>query len=191
VSGSSVQARSSSVVPPPFDANIMSGACREAHLPTQHPTACPQARFPCPDAHPRGSVHHQGSPAERPQPVVGLKIARVSERRAFERLTREGLHGRSESLWCRYVADAQVVPPRLAFSIGRSVGTAVARNRLRRRLRAAVQCMAGAPLLPYGWLLIGARPMALERSFDELVAEIAGMLTTVVSTSAAVDRRGA
>jgi ribonuclease P protein component len=73
----------------------------------------------------------------------------------------------------------------VAFSISRKVGTAVARNRLRRRLRAAVQSLVGPPHLADGLLLIGARPSALELEFDKLVAEVAGMLSGVVPTDAA------
>lgn len=73
----------------------------------------------------------------------------------------------------------------MAFSISRKVGTAVARNRLRRRLRAAVQSVGGPPHLADGLLLIGARPTALELEFDELVAEVASMLSGAVPTAAA------
>jgi ribonuclease P protein component len=94
-------------------------------------------------------------------------------------------------LWCRYVPDAQVVPPRVAFSIGRKVGTAVARNRLRRRLRAAVRSVAGTSRLANGWLLVGARPAALEQSFATLVAELDAMLSTVApATASGAGHRG-
>ena len=76
----------------------------------------------------------------------------------------------------------------MAFSIGRKVGTAVARNRLRRRLRAAVQSLGGSSPLADGLLLIGARPAALELGFDEMVAEVSGMVSGVVPTATA--RRG-
>jgi ribonuclease P protein component len=79
----------------------------------------------------------------------------------------------------------------VAFSIGRSLGTAVARNRLRRRLRAAVQAVADSSRLSSGWLLVGARPPALEQSFANLVAELAAMLSTVAPTTAsAAGQRG-
>lgn len=54
----------------------------------------------------------------------------------------------------------------MAYAIGKPVGPAVVRNRVRRRLRAAVNAHAGA--LPPGYYLIGARPAAAERSFEEL-----------------------
>jgi ribonuclease P protein component len=95
-------------------------------------------------------------------------------------LARDGFHARADTLWCRYVADPDAVPPRLAFSIGRSVGPAVARNRLRRRLRSAIDLAAGSGQLPPGWLLVGARPSALEQTFGELCNEVTRMLTSAV-----------
>ena len=95
-------------------------------------------------------------------------------------MARDGFHARTQTLWCRYLPDHQVVPPRLAFSIGRGVGPAVARNRLRRRLRAAIQSVAGTPLLPHGWLLVGARSAVLEQTFEELHDEVVSMLINAV-----------
>jgi ribonuclease P protein component len=54
--------------------------------------------------------------------------------------------------------------PHVAFAIGRAVGNAVTRNRLRRRLKAI---LADSDV-PTGLLLIGARPAAVELSFDDL-----------------------
>ncbi len=68
----------------------------------------------------------------------------------------------------------------MAFSIGRPIGNAVVRNRLRRRLRALVATHAGSDLLPHGQLLVGARPAACERSFDELGAEMTALLRATV-----------
>jgi len=71
------------------------------------------------------------------------------------------------------------VPPRVAFAIGRSVGSAVVRNRLRRRLRELLRAASNGdtPRLACGALLVGARPGAAERSFGELGAEVDAMLT--------------
>jgi ribonuclease P protein component len=67
----------------------------------------------------------------------------------------------------------------VAFSVGRAVGGAVARNRLRRRLRAIIAARAGSDLLPHGHLLVGARVGACERSFDELDADVTTLLRQV------------
>jgi ribonuclease P protein component len=105
-----------------------------------------------------------------------LTVGRLHERRAFERLTRDGADARTRDLWCRYLPEPGIVPPQVAYSVGRSVGTAVVRNRVRRRLRAAVAAVAGSPLLPHGWLLVGARPSSSERTFDELRQDVCVML---------------
>ena len=107
-------------------------------------------------------------------------IDRIHERRAFERLQRHGRRAATAHLWCRYVDDDVVRPPALAFAIGRQVGNAVARNRLRRRLRAIVAARAGSGLLPHGLLLLGARPGAAERSFDDLDADVTSLLRATV-----------
>ncbi|MET0326516.1 MAG: ribonuclease P protein component [Ilumatobacteraceae bacterium] len=114
-------------------------------------------------------------------------IGRIHERREFERLSRHGRRARTETLWCRYLDEPQAEPPRIAFAIGRSVGPAVVRNRLRRRLRALAADHARTglddPLLPHGSLLIGARPSAAERSFEELGVELTTLLRTVRSSA--------
>jgi ribonuclease P protein component len=59
-----------------------------------------------------------------------------------------------------------VEPPRVAYTIGRRVGPAVVRNRLRRRLRMLMRQVA-ADLRP-GSYLIGASPEAADLSYAEL-----------------------
>jgi ribonuclease P protein component len=54
----------------------------------------------------------------------------------------------------------------VAYAVGRPVGTAVARNRLRRRLRAIVTETASS--LPVGAYVVRAGPEALRLNFDEL-----------------------
>jgi ribonuclease P protein component len=103
-------------------------------------------------------------------------IGRIHERRAFQRLGRQGQRARTEHLWCRYLPDAAIVPPRVAFAIGRAVGPAVVRNRLRRRLRALLDGRVAAGSLTPGWLLVGASPTACELTYDELGAEVRALL---------------
>ena len=58
-------------------------------------------------------------------------------------------------------------PPRVAYLVGRRVGGAVARNRVRRRLRAVVQAESAA-LAPAHVYLVGAGPAAATTSYREL-----------------------
>ena len=57
-------------------------------------------------------------------------------------------------------------PPQVAYAVGRKVGGAVVRNRLRRRLRSiAAECSSW---LRPGAYLVGAAPDAATLSFEEL-----------------------
>ena len=76
------------------------------------------------------------------------------------------------------VETASTDPPRVAYAIGRSVGGAVERNRLRRRLR-AIMSELGAQLAP-GAYLVGAAPEAAALSFGELKAIVAKALQDLV-----------
>jgi ribonuclease P protein component len=58
-------------------------------------------------------------------------------------------------------------PPRIAFAVGRPVGNAVVRNRVRRRLRAAVREQDA--LLEPGWgYLVHAAPASADATYREL-----------------------
>jgi ribonuclease P protein component len=102
-------------------------------------------------------------------------IDRVRERDAFVRLRRDGVRVRTDPLWCSFVPDPDLVPPQVAFAIGRAVGSAVRRNRLRRRLRAV---LAGCDV-PAGLYLIGARTPACEQTFVELERTVQSLLNKV------------
>lgn len=110
-------------------------------------------------------------------------IWRIRERDAFARLGRDGARIRTSSLWCTYLPDPAAVPPRLAFAIGRAVGPAVTRNRVRRRLRAL---LSTSHQLPPGWFLIGARPTVNELTFDQLSAELTTLLQKISPSHGAV-----
>ena len=75
-------------------------------------------------------------------------------------------------MWCSFVNDPAASPLRVAFSVGRSVGSATRRNRLRRRLRVIVAAAAPRAGIGSGWLLIGARASATEQTFADLGAEV-------------------
>jgi ribonuclease P protein component len=74
-------------------------------------------------------------------------------------------------------ADVGTAPvPRVAYAVGRRAGGAVVRNRVRRRLRAAV---ASVPDLAPGAYLVAAGPRAAEMAYDELRNEVAEAMTSV------------
>jgi ribonuclease P protein component len=66
----------------------------------------------------------------------------------------------------KFVRQNSWSKPQVAYALGKKLGGAVVRNRLRRRLRAIVSGLAGA--LPPGAYLVSAGPGATELSFDEL-----------------------
>jgi ribonuclease P protein component len=140
-----------------------SGDRREAYLSTKRPSSCQDARLPRPHEHSRRPGRSQGSPRQGSRPPVGL-IDSIRDRDVFVRLGRDGVRFRRGPLWCTYLADPAVARAHVAFAIGRPVGAAVVRNRLRRRLRMIVR---QHPLEP-GWWLIGARPPAVELTFARL-----------------------
>jgi len=67
-------------------------------------------------------------------------------------------------------------PARIGFTVSRKVGTAVERNRVRRRLRELVR-LNGAPLMrPHcDYVLVGRR-VALNRHFDAMCEDLAAAL---------------
>ncbi|MGH9156145.1 MAG: ribonuclease P protein component [Acidimicrobiales bacterium] len=92
-------------------------------------------------------------------------IGRVGDRASFSALAAHGRRARSGPItvtWVGGPGDASQV----AYAIGRRVGGAVQRNRLRRRLRAIVAELA--PDLPAGTYLVSAGPAATTTSSGEL-----------------------
>jgi ribonuclease P protein component len=102
-------------------------------------------------------------------------IWRIRERRAFDRLGREGRRTRAGALWCTSLTDPTVTPPQVAYALGRAVGPAVVRNRIRRQLRAALRDRE----LPPGWYLIGARPTVASQSRAALMFDLERLLRSL------------
>jgi ribonuclease P protein component len=79
--------------------------------------------------------------------------------------------------------------PRFGFTVTRQVGKAVERNRIRRRLKAAIGHLQKDHARPdFDYVLI-ARRSALEQGFAELVADLAAALDRV-NGGGKHDRRG-
>lgn len=104
-----------------------------------------------------------GSPAER--------LARLKKRAEF--LAAAGgarTGGRCVMMQARPRGDD--APARVGFTVTKKVGNAVERNRIRRRLRAAVERCAAAATPGCDYVLVARRP-AITMSFEALVAELA------------------
>jgi ribonuclease P protein component len=145
---------------------------REAHVPAEQPKAQEASRLPGSYAHARRSGGAQVPTPARPYAPVGL-IWRVRDRATFAALTRAERHVRG-SFTVRFVVGERDTPPRVAYAVG-GAGNAVVRNRLRRRLRAAV-ARTQAELAPGGAYLVSARREALTMPFDALVDTLAALL---------------
>jgi ribonuclease P protein component len=70
-------------------------------------------------------------------------------------------------------------PARIGFTVSKKVGTAVERNRVRRRLREIVRLSAAGEMCPgHDYVLIGRRA-ALQLPFDRLAQDFDGALRRV------------
>ena len=75
-------------------------------------------------------------------------------------------------------------PPRAGFAVGKPVGGAVVRNRVRRRLRSALRELQAADRVPNGTYLIGASAEAATLPWDELVASLGDAVHTATGSPA-------
>lgn len=81
---------------------------------------------------------------------------------------------------------------RVAFAVGRAAGGAVARNRLRRRLRAVVDDLArGGVGLPNGTYLVSARAEAQALTPFELRDAVATAVTAATAPTPSAPTHGA
>jgi ribonuclease P protein component len=78
----------------------------------------------------------------------------------------------------RFVASSDG-PFRVAFAISTSTGSAVTRNRGRRRIRAILADLDRADALPSGACLIGLNGPVTEHTFDQLTEEVTACLARV------------
>ena len=65
--------------------------------------------------------------------------------------------------------EGDPTPPRAAFSVGRAAGSAVRRNRVRRRLRAALRELLAEGRLPAGTYLLGGSAELARLPWPELL----------------------
>src|SRR4051812_48295437 len=96
------------------------------------------------------------------------RVGRVRGRRAFGALRRTGTRRRSGPIVITAAVDPEAPAALVAYAVTRSVGGAVQRNRLRRRLRAIVREADPMP----GRYLISASASASALPHTELAAHV-------------------
>ena len=105
-----------------------------------------------------------------------MRTGHVRTRAEFTALRTRGVRSRHRPVRVTYLAPTDGTDQvRVAFAIGRPVGTAVRRNRLRRRLRAALGELAPNA----GTYLVGANADAAQLPYDTLRDQLAAALAEV------------
>jgi ribonuclease P protein component len=157
-------------------------AMGETHVSAEQPPSGEASRLPTSDVDPRRTGHPGGAPAQGSSAPVGL-IWAVRDRRTFDALRRSRWRYRSGPLTVTWCPDGPGIPPRVAYAVSRRVGTAVARNRLRRRLRAAVRECSAA--FGPGAFLVSASPGAASLPYPTLKAALLAAVEGARSRAAA------
>jgi ribonuclease P protein component len=138
----------------------------ETDVPAEQPETQEEARLPSPDAQssgPRGD----STPAHQGPLQTFRLIWRVRGRASFRALARGRRRVAGDIEVRTAVLGAAEEPPRVAYAVGRSVGSAVTRNRVRRKLRAATRMNADVLECGSGYL-VRAYPSARTTSTNEL-----------------------
>jgi ribonuclease P protein component len=145
----------------------------EANLSAQEAQEDAHARVSGPDVDTGWSSGDQGAAAQGPSQAERL-IWRIRDRATFDALA-SGRRRRQGPISMTFLPGDPAVPPRVAYAVGKRVGPAVVRNRVRRRLRAAAQAHR-AELQPGGAYLFGAGPVAAVVPYAEIDAAMGRLL---------------
>jgi ribonuclease P protein component len=106
-------------------------------------------------------------------------IRPIRDRRGFQRLAAEGRRIQRSNLWCIWCPDPHSPAASVAFAIGRTSGPAVARNRLRRRLRAVLREIDRATPIPPALLLFGTRRPATELTYEMIQRDATALIDEI------------
>ena len=107
-------------------------------------------------------------------PVVSetfSKNDRLRKRREFEECYASGVRASGRHIQVFFLADSASGRPRLGISVPRRVGTAVVRNRVRRRLREIFRRTRELFSPGSGRLVVNVRPSAAAAGFTELAED--------------------
>ncbi len=118
---------------------------------------------------------------------MSTAVRPIHRRATFSQLRRPSGRASAGPVQVRYLRPApECADPRpaVAFTVGRRAGKAVTRNRIRRRLRAAIGQVPTGTLRP-GCYLVGAAAPAATLSYQALVGCLEQALTGATRVAAA------
>ena len=103
-------------------------------------------------------------------------MRRLKKRAEFVRVARGSRVGRSA--FSLQANDREIAEPGIGFTVTKQTGNSPERNRIRRRLRAAVEACETGFLPQHDYVLVGRRE-ALSIPFGRLVSELGGAIPKV------------
>jgi len=162
-----------------------------AHVPAEQSAPRKDARFPAAHAHPRRACRARRAQAKGPRQAERLILpaqSRLRRSAEFSLAVRGGSRvGRPTVVGHLLVdRDRRDDPPKIGFVVSRAVGSAVVRNRVKRRLR---ELMRGyLQLLPGGSLLVvRANPMAARADQSDLAADLGLVISKLMRRQVGAD----
>lgn len=150
----------------------------ETYLPAERAQTRQDARIPEADVDQGRPCRDPGAPGEGTSAPVGVTedavpaapagagVGPIRSKRTFDALRHSPNRGRQGPISVSFVEHSSWSRSQVAYAIGRRVGTAVVRNRLRRRMRAIM--VEHAPRRPIGAYVVRAGTDSPQLSFDEL-----------------------
>ena len=154
----------------------------ETYLSAEQPPSGEDARVPLPDGDEERSRRSGPPPRAWPQEthrqlrirgrIAGFpKRVRLLRSQDFRRVYDTGVKHACPLFAAFYVRDPESVGPRIGFTAPRALGKAVARNRIRRRVREAVRQRLDR-LNPQWSIVINPRRKALDAPMPDLLREV-------------------
>lgn len=114
-----------------------------------------------------------------PQPLQKFpKSLRLLKHADFQAVYKEGRKHFSGNITVFYRRRSEGIGPRVGFTVGKVLGGAVQRNRIRRRMRAAVQRHLAGIVLPLD-VVMHPRKAVLDMKFDRLETEVQQVLAII------------
>jgi len=160
------------------DTNLTGSQSFEEDLPTQSASACQDTRIPRSHANPGRApgdqtAPPQGSPSPdsvNPDSAAFPKQYRLLRRLEFQRVYKQGQR-RSASLCTVFYRPNGLAETRLGITVPKRLGTAVLRNRIKRRIREIFRLHRQE--LPGGWdIVLNPRPGAAAVAYPALEREL-------------------